>query len=801
MIYSTYSSHVSGLQTVKGSQWWQFRVFNNKDETGDLMYSPKISVQTPVNWNDICYIDPINETRDSGFERKYTWEKAYLVQGNTLEAKICSRAETEFSLPFDSYRSFTPETISEKYAVGTLIVKILPQIDAIPNSLLTITIEVGESDEVNAEFLAHTLFLRSVDGIQYMNAQVGPNNIKLQLGKWKKYQEISIRVDVRIRNRLYHPDNHSNHSIRYVPGVQIAYTEKNETVIDYTGNNVDYTIPELGILDFSAIGTYRWVTEGPSPHTTRMVWYQPISSSTDQLVEIGISKFYLKTDKDPGESVGEVYFELTPENMPSFRAPDLGYEETLFQTNNPRPGPIFIPDQPITFPITATIEAFERDSSLVEKLTTEPLTITIETFEDLVSRPFYVFNLSDIYFEVFVRPATRIRDPSVQYQELGSPQFPDFLPDDEFLQYQWYWFEIGCDKIWASYEPTNFSEIIVAIVDTGVDFTHPDLRSKILRDDQGHIIGRNTIKDDVNIMDDSPNGHGTMMAGIVAAESNNLRFFSGIAPNARIMPIKVVDKDGASRASDVAEGINFAVKHGANVISVSIGSYLTSDIVQQAIFNAATNGILVITAAGNERTTRATIPAVYWETLSVTGVRRVTDHLVFADTFSNYGPDLHSTKRSPWVSAPAVTIWSTNISRGPEKIGVASGTSYATPIVSATVALILGYAGHNDIDLSPELIWWLLQASAVDLGPKGWDPYYGHGLVNAFHAIELINSLGALTVQIENPMSDVPFIYYTQTQQQMLSSSKTIESQSMGSNAIYPQEKWQRIAKFNKNHF
>ena len=116
---------------------------------------------------------------------------------------------------------------------------------------------------------------------------------------------------------------------------------------------------------------------------------------------MGIKKFYLKTDKDPGESVGEIYFEFTTEDMiQPFRAPEPGYEETLFQTNHPHPGPIFIPEQPITFPFIFSIEAFERDKSNIEPLTESPQQITIETFEELISNQSWQYNLTDIYFEV-----------------------------------------------------------------------------------------------------------------------------------------------------------------------------------------------------------------------------------------------------------------------------------------------------------------------------------------------------------------------------------------------------------------
>ncbi len=776
MYYSTVSSQVLGLQELHGPQWWTIRMHNEKDETGGLIRSPKISVQTPMNWNGLRPINPANETIDAGTERVYTWTRDYLVQGNTLNAKLSSKEETEFTVPFDSSRSFSLETISKKYVIGILTVKVVPQLETLPNSILTIIIDAWETIEVYPEILGHTLVLLGVNHIKPSSVVVGTNHLQLELEKWKKGQEICLQVDLRIKNRLYKPDNNIKSSIRYIPGVYIAYTENEENKIEYIGNSGMFRTTGLGQLDFSANGTFQWITEGPYPHTTRVVRYQQISSPTELLVEIGIGKYYLKKDMDPGARIGEVYFEINTGNMTHpFRAPEPGYEESLYQTYNSRPGPVFIPDQPQTLPIIATIQAFDRDYSTAENLTEEPQIIKIESFEELFSNRLHIFNLSDIYFEVFIRPTTRIRDPFSRYQDPGAAQLTNSLPNDELLLNQWYWFEIGTDRIWEVYEQSNFEEVIVAIIDTGVDFTHPDLQISFLRDAIGRIIGRNTINNDDNVMDDSPSGHGTMMAGIIASEINNSKFFAGIAPNVRIMPIKVVNKYGISLASDIAEGITFAVDHGADIISVSIGSYLSSYMVETAIQNAYDNDIIVITAVGNERTQKATIPAVYQETLSVSGIHRIEDNLVFADEFSNYGPNLTSSMRSPWVSAPAINIWSTNSTNLGNGTGIAYGTSFATPIVSASVALILGYATHKKIDISPDLIWWLLQASATDLGPSNWDPYYGFGLVNVSGAIELLKLLGNVSIPSKSPFPVANIQQTTNSQRYMSLDLKTSE--------------------------
>ncbi|MFQ6123013.1 MAG: S8 family serine peptidase [Candidatus Heimdallarchaeota archaeon] len=776
MVYSTYSSRVLGLQELYGPQWWAIRMHNEKDENRGLIRSPQIIIQTPLNWNTITSINPVNKTIDAGNERTYIWTRDYLVQGNNLNAKLSSKEKTEFTLPFDSSRNFSLGSISKKYVIGTLTVKIVPQIETLPNSILTITIDAGETIEVYPEILKHTFVLLGVNHIKPSNVLFGTNYLQFELEKWIKGQEICLQVDLRIKNRLYNPINNLKSSIRYVPGVYIAYTEREENIIEYTGSSGAFRITGLGKMEFSANGTYQWLTEGPYPHTTKVVRYQQISTPTEFFVEIGIGKYYLKKDMDPGAKIGDVYFEINTGNMTHpFRAPEPGYEERLYQTYISRPGPVFIPNQPQSLPIIATIKAFDRDYSEAENLTKVPQTITIESFEELCSNRPYIFNLTNIYFEIFIQPTTRIRDPFSRYQEPGVAQLTNSLPNDEFLFNQWYWFEIGADRIWTAYELNSFDTVIVAIIDTGVDTTHPDLQNCFLRDALGRIIGRNTIDNNGNVMDDSPTGHGTMMAGIIAAEINNSQFFAGIAPNVRIMPIKAVNEYGISLASDVAEGIAFAVDHGADIISVSVGSYLTSNVVGAAIRNAYDNNALVIAAVGNERTQKATIPAVYQETLSVTGVQRIDDNLVFADEFSNYGPDLTSSLRSPWVSAPAINIWSTNTTSLGNGTGIASGTSFATPMVSASVALILGYAIHKQIDITPDLIWWLLQASAIDLGPKEWDPYYGYGLVNVSGAIELLNLLGNVSISSKSSYSTSYLQQTTNSQRYLSLNVKTSE--------------------------
>jgi len=791
LVHSTYSSQVLGLQEINGSQWVEMVLINEKDETGKLIQSPQIQIQTPLSWSDILAITPTNETIDAMTKRIYTWNQDHLIQGKNIEAKIWPSQDTEFMLPFYSSRSFSHEIITNKYTLGTLTVNVIPYFDAQPNSILTITIETGMTSEIVSELLEHTFFIQGAQ-IQQINPIKGNDNFQLQLKKWGKGQEIKIHVQMRVRNRLYNPESGIN-SIRYVPGVQISYTERNTRTLHKIGQEANIIAEGIGNVSFSANGEFHWKIEDPPSQTTRMVRYQLISAPTNNFIEIEINKFYLKEDKDPGASIGQVYFEINSDNFDySFRAPKYGYEDTIYKTYTPRPGPIFIPNNTLTLPINISIEAYERDGYTSEKLVRYPLKIIIDSWEELYSGHPHIFDQRDIYFEVIIRPVMKFANPYSNYQNLEEYQIPKMLPNDIFLQDQWYWFEVGSDKIWTSYELSDFADVTIAVIDTGVDYTHPDLYNKMLRDSHGQIIGWNTIENNNNTMDDHPSGHGTMMAGIITAEVNNSQYFAGIAPNAKIMPIKVVSNNRAARASDFAEGINFAIINGADIISVSIGSYFTSNIVQTAISSAYDHGIYVITAVGNERTTKPTIPASYQETLVVTGVQRYNNYLVFADKFSNYGPDLLSTTRSPWVTAPAVDIMTTNTTKYGNGIGIDSGTSYATPIVSAAIALILGYANQSGIELSPDLIRWLLQTSTTDLGAVGWDPYYGYGLINVYRAINLMKSLGNVTTSPEKTTYDTNLPPIPDFRNNLDSNNKIAQSAEVITRRINPIEKSQR---------
>jgi subtilisin family serine protease len=266
--------------------------------------------------------------------------------------------------------------------------------------------------------------------------------------------------------------------------------------------------------------------------------------------------------------------------------------------------------------------------------------------------------------------------------------------------------------------------IRVAVLDTGIDATHPDLASAIdgTRDFTNSPIGTNDAQ-----------GHGTHTAGIIAARKNNLGVV-GVAPECRLLIGKVLGDDGSGLGSWVAAGIDWAIEQGADVISLSLGSPSPDPTILAAIQRAAAKGKFIIAAAGNDGGTsgvdRVNFPGRWKETLAVAAFDR-TGHLA---PFSSQGPEVA-------IAAPGVEITSTF----PLALGSyakLSGTSMATPFVSGVVALLLSLERHtanppatNSPTPPPPLttidqLRELLAKSAVDAGPPGKDWGYGYGLVS-----------------------------------------------------------------------
>jgi len=282
------------------------------------------------------------------------------------------------------------------------------------------------------------------------------------------------------------------------------------------------------------------------------------------------------------------------------------------------------------------------------------------------------------------------------------------------------------------------STIVIAVLDTGLDVTHPDVNGK------NTYTGYDFINGDFGIQDDQ--GHGTNVAGIAAASTNNGLGVAGACWNCQIMPVKVCDADGNCLSSVVQNGIYWAVDHGANVINMSLAgatSGFGAILWQDAIDYAYNDGVVVAAAAGNNNedldVAYSSYPA---QANHVIAVGATNEYDLRCDTSyftclwwwpnpgSGHGSSLD-------VMAPGVlSLWSTDLmgslgySTGDYSTDF-GGTSAATAFVSGLAGLILSV----NPSLSPDQVENIIEQSAVDLGVAGRDNFFGYGRIDAYAAV------------------------------------------------------------------
>jgi serine protease len=306
-------------------------------------------------------------------------------------------------------------------------------------------------------------------------------------------------------------------------------------------------------------------------------------------------------------------------------------------------------------------------------------------------------------------------DPAVELASLNYVRRISTAPNDEYY---------GTDQ--ASYLSTarvsqawdlskSTGNQVVAVLDTGVDAGHPDL--------VGHLVtGYNAISPNSGPIDD--NGHGTMTLGIIAAGANNGIGVAGVGWSTKAMPVKVLDANGSGYDADIAEGIDWAVAHGAKVINMSLGGPGDNPVLHDAIVRANNAGVAMVAAAGNDGTGATQYPAAYQQVIAV----GATDAAGALTDFSSYGP---------WVdlAAPGRDILSTGPRQltpaGFEPYWYCTGTSCSAPIVSGIAALVK----NKWPLLTGTEIANRLKVLSRDAGPRGFDPYYGAGIVDAYAAL------------------------------------------------------------------
>lgn len=278
-------------------------------------------------------------------------------------------------------------------------------------------------------------------------------------------------------------------------------------------------------------------------------------------------------------------------------------------------------------------------------------------------------------------------------------------PRDEHFAAQQHLKQIRAPEAWDVVRENR--AITIAVVDTGVDLTHPDLRGNL-------VPGINLIQPDQPPQDD--HGHGTNVAGVIGAVTDNGIGVAGIVWRAKIMPVKAIEADGLGEEDKLGEGIRYAVDNGAKIVLLCVGLPRYSPFLEEVAEYAEAKGALLVSATGNKGQD-VNYPAAYPTVLAVGGVD--ANKRVMVD--SNYGPEVDLV--APWK------VYTTALDG---KYAEQEGTSMAAPQAAGVAALVWAQSPS----LQPYEIRNLLRQTAEDIEHKGWDPYSGYGLLRADRAVK-----------------------------------------------------------------
>lgn len=325
----------------------------------------------------------------------------------------------------------------------------------------------------------------------------------------------------------------------------------------------------------------------------------------------------------------------------------------------------------------------------------------------------------------------------VEYVEENFYAEALFTPNDPLYSGQWALKAISAPTAWDDAKG-EFGPI--AVIDTGVLSTHPDLAGEV-------SAGYNFVANTTNTTDD--NGHGTHVSGIVSGVTDNSVGISSIGYKSTILPVKVLDSSGSGTYANVANGIVYAADKGAKVINMSLGGPSTSLTLQNAVDYAKNKGVLIVAAAGNGGTSAPLYPAACKGVLAVSA----TDSADNIASFSSYGNNI-------FVGAPGVSVNSTY------KTGYASlsGTSMATPHLVGLLELAMGYAKSTGKTITNDQLIDNVKQTSDKVGSfsydaNGWNQYFGYGRINA---AKLIAKIKGVTTPSPTP-TQTPVKTATQT--------------------------------------
>jgi hypothetical protein len=404
-------------------------------------------------------------------------------------------------------------------------------------------------------------------------------------------------------------------------------------------------------------------------------------------------------------------------------------------------------------------------------------------------------------------------DPSIEYIQMSTTYQLDFVPNDSLLSEQWALNKIQAFDAWDKTQGAD--SILLAIIDTGLDYLHSDLQNKIYlnpgeigTDNNNNDKRSNGIDDDNNgFVDDyrgwdftdrvgfpfdstggdyldwdndpkDEQGHGTFIGGIAAAEVNNVTGIAGVAPNIKILNLRAFDPSGFGEEDDVAAAIIYAVQLGAKVINMSFGDNAFSLVLRDVIRFAYAQGVVLVGSSGNSGSTDPHYPSGYSEVISV-GNSTVDD---FVSSNSNYGSTLD-------LVAPGSSILTTARNNNYASIG---GTSASTPHVAAAAALILSLQNFTN-----EEVKQIIKSTTDDIGEPGWDLRSGAGRLNLFKAVTVV---APSVIKINHPTQD----FATLDNKIVINASvlsSTFQSYSLYHGTGYNPNSWNNLINNGTNQF
>ena len=323
--------------------------------------------------------------------------------------------------------------------------------------------------------------------------------------------------------------------------------------------------------------------------------------------------------------------------------------------------------------------------------------------------------------EVVQRIKAKAKD-ALEFAEVDMMVPADLIPNDQYFPNQWHHTNIKSATGW---DIAKGEGVTIAILDTGVDPNHSDIS---FSDQPGwNFYDNNSNSSDIG-------GHGTKVAGSAAATANNTIGVAGVAPFAKILPIRIASPDTYAMFSAMASGITYAANHGARVANISFSGACNSAAVLSAANYLRSKGGVFVASAGNSGADNGYLASDSVTCVSATGSNDLRT------SWSSWG-------LSTDVTAPGSGIYSTVNGGG---YGAVSGTSFSSPITAGLYALLFSI----NPALTPAQADNIIFSTAKDVGTAGWDSNYGHGLIDVTKAVALASSTkGTMAVPDTTPPS------------------------------------------------